>query len=39
MASFSDHAHSKMLDLFNHHSHEVGSKVASAIRGKRLQTV
>jgi len=34
MAGFSDHARSKMLDLFNHHSHKVGSKVASAHPGK-----
>ena len=34
MANFTNHAHRKMIDLFNNHSHEVGSKIASAHPGK-----
>ena len=27
MKTFSDHAHDKLIDLFNNHSHEVGSEL------------
>lgn len=30
MTNFTDHAHQKMMDLFNKHDHEVGSQIASA---------
>jgi len=34
MPSFTDLAYTKMIDLFNNHSHKVGSQVASAYPGK-----
>jgi hypothetical protein len=34
MASFSQHAQTKMLDLYNNHGHEVGSQIKSMHPGK-----
>lgn len=34
MPNFTNHAHYKMMDLFNNHSHEVGSQIASSHPGK-----
>lgn len=34
MTGFTDHAYKKMIDLYNNHSHEVGSQIASAYPDK-----